>query len=99
MTTTLMINDLPTSEELSAKSMGAVRGGMMYDMPFAPFYWGGYTDASVKNSSFNALQQINQGQTVGTNVGNNVAVLGGFASPSVPVTATQNGTIANDVHF
>ncbi|HJV28649.1 MAG TPA: hypothetical protein VJ673_23420 [Aromatoleum sp.] len=93
--TTLMIADLPKTEELSAKSMGAVRGGMMY----FPYYWGSYTDASVKNESFNALQQINQGQTVGTNVGNNVAVLGGFANPSVPVTATQNGTISNDVHF
>ncbi|BAL24486.1 hypothetical protein [Azoarcus sp. KH32C] len=96
---TLMINDLPMSEELSAKSMGAVRGGMIYGMPFAPFYWGGYTDASVKNESFNALQQINQGQNVATNVGNNVAVLGGFASPSVPVTATQNASISNNVNF
>jgi hypothetical protein len=97
--TTLMINDLPKTEELSAKSMGAVRGGMIYGMPFVPFYWGSYTDASVKNESFNALQQINQGQNVATNVGNNVAVLGGFANPSVPVTATQNGTIHNDVSF
>jgi hypothetical protein len=96
---TLMIEDLPMSEELSAKSMGAVRGGMLYGMPFVPFYWGSYTDASVKNESFNALQQINQGQSVVTNVGNNVAVLGGFASPTVPVTATQNASIANNVNF
>ncbi|HJV28650.1 MAG TPA: hypothetical protein VJ673_23425 [Aromatoleum sp.] len=93
--TTLMITDLPKTEELSAKSMGAVRGGMMY----FPYYWGSYTDGSVKNESFNALQQINQGQNVVTNVGNNVAVLGGFASPSVPVTATQNASIANNVNF
>ena len=94
---TLKINDLPMTEELDRKAMTEVRGGIMYG--FAPFYWGSYTDASVKNESFDALQQINQGQSVVTNVGNNVAVLGGFANPSVPVTATQNATIHNDVHF
>jgi len=92
---TLMINDLPMTEELGRKAMAEVRGGMH----FAPYYWGGYVDASTKNSSFDALQQINQGQSLATNVGNNVAVLGGFASPSVPVTGTQNADIANHVHF
>jgi len=92
---TLTINDLPMTEELAREAMSEVRGGMMY---FAPYPWYGY-DASVQNSSFNALQQINQGQSVATNVGNNVAVLGGFASPSVPVTATQNANINNDVSF
>ncbi|BAL24499.1 hypothetical protein [Azoarcus sp. KH32C] len=93
---TLMINDLPMTEELGRKAMAEVRGGMLYGFPY---YWGGYVDASTKNSSFDALQQINQGQSVATNVGNNVAVLGGFASPSVPVTATQNADISNHVNF
>ena len=93
---TLTINDLPMSEELARDAMAEVRGGMMYG--FAPYYWGGY-DSSTKNASFNALQLINQGESVQTNVGNNVAVLGGFASPSVPVTATQTAHIDNDVHF
>ena len=93
---TLTINDLPMTEELNRDAMAEVRGGVMYG--FAPYYWGGY-DASTKNYSFDVMQQINQGESVQTNVGNNVAVLGGFASPSVPVTATQNATIDNDVHF
>ncbi|NMG77453.1 hypothetical protein [Aromatoleum diolicum] len=92
---TLTINDLPMTEELAREAMAEVRGGIMY---FAPYHWGGY-DASTKNFSFDAAQQINQGQSVVTNVGNNVAVLGGFASPSVPVTATQTANINNDVHF
>ncbi|AKU12614.1 hypothetical protein AzCIB_2721 [Azoarcus sp. CIB] len=90
---TLTINDLPMTEELGREAMSEVRGGMMY---FAPWY---SYDASVTNESFSALQQINQGQSVATNVGNNVAVLGGIASPFVPVTATQNADISNNVHF
>ena len=93
---TLTITDLPMSEELSAETMSAVRGG--HGLYYTPYFWGGY-DASVKNSSFEALQLVNQGQSLATNVGNNVAVLGGFASPSVPVTATQTANIGNDVHF
>ncbi|NMF90924.1 hypothetical protein [Aromatoleum petrolei] len=91
---TLTINDLPMTEELDCEAMSAVRGGMH----ILPYPWFGY-DASVTNASFEALQQINQGQSVVTNVGNNVAVLGGFANPSVPVTATQNADINNRVHF
>ena len=95
----LTINDLPMTEELAREAMSEVRGGMMYGAPFAPYYWGGYFDSSTTNESFSALQQINQGQSVATNVGNNVAVLAGIASPSVPVTATQNANINNHVHF
>jgi len=94
---TLMIKDLATTEELGAKAMAAVRGGYLGLYPVYP--WGGYSDSSMKNFSFDAVQQINQGQGVETNVGNNVAVLGGFANPSVPVTATQNASIANNVLF
>ncbi|AKU12602.1 hypothetical protein GPA27_20565 [Aromatoleum toluolicum] len=95
---TLTINDLPMTEELGREAMSEVRGGM-HAMYYTPFYWGGYVDASTTNESFSALQQINQGQSVATNVGNNVAVLAGIASPSVPVTATQNANINNHVHF
>ncbi|HJV28651.1 MAG TPA: hypothetical protein VJ673_23430 [Aromatoleum sp.] len=94
---TLKINDLPMTEELDRKAMGEVRGGTLGIYPLYPWY--GYADLSSKDSSFNAAQLINQGQSVVTNVGNNVAVLGGFASPSVPVTATQNASIANNVNF
>ena len=80
---TLIISDLPKTEELSAKGMSEVRGGMLYGV--VPCYWGGYSDSSTKNLSFAAGQEVNQLQNVQTNVGNNVAVLGGFASPSVPV--------------
>jgi hypothetical protein len=93
---TLMIKDLSATEELGSKAMSAVRGGAlaMYYYP-----WGGYSDSSEKNFSFEALQQINQGQSVQTSVGNNVASLGGFASPSVPVTASQHADITNNVVF
>ncbi|NMF90923.1 hypothetical protein [Aromatoleum petrolei] len=94
---TLTINDLPMTEELDREAMSEVRGGMY--MGFAPYYWGGYVDASTTDMSFSAAQLINQGQSVATNVGNNVAVLGGFANPSVPVTATQNASINNNVRF
>jgi hypothetical protein len=96
---TLTINDLPKTEELAREAMSEVRGGTMYAAPYVPFYWGGYADSSTTTESFSAAQVINQGQNVGTSVGNNVAVLGGFASPSVPVTATQNADIHNKVHF
>ena len=92
---TLMIKDLSVTEELGRKAMAEVRGGML-GMYFAPW---GYSDYSQKTFSFEAAAQINQGQNVATNVGNNVAVLGGFASPSVPVTATQNASIDNHVAF
>ena len=95
---TLTINDLPMTEELGCEAMSAVRGGM-HDLYYTPFYWGGYVDTSTSNASFSAAQLINQGQSVVTNVGNNVAVLGGIASPSVPVTATQNANINNHVSF
>jgi hypothetical protein len=95
--TTLMIKDLSVTEELDGKAMANVRGGMY--VGFVPYYWGGYSDTSSKNYSFDASSIINQGQSVTTNVGNNVAVLGGIASPSVPVTATQNADIHNHVNF
>jgi hypothetical protein len=95
---TLMIKDLSVTEELGCKAMAAVRGGSL-GMYYAPYPWLGYGDYSTKDYSFNAAQQINQGQNVVTGVNENVAVLGGFASPSVPVTATQNASIANNVAF
>ena len=95
--TTLTINDLSISEELGRAAMSEVRGGMKAFHGYFPWY--GHSDSSVKNFSFDAVQQINQGQQVGTNVGNNVAVLGGMASPSVPVTATQHADITNNVSF
>jgi hypothetical protein len=91
---TLTITDISVTEELDRKAMADVRGGYAYHYP-----WLGHADFSEKNFSFGAFQQINQGQSVATNVGNNVAVLGGFASPSVPVTATQNADIHNNVTF
>ena len=94
---TLKIDDLSVTEELGRKAMSEVRGGMKAYHSYLPWY--GYSDSSTKNFSFDAVQQINQGQGVETNVGNNVAVLGGFASPSVPVTATQNADISNHVTF
>jgi hypothetical protein len=92
---TLTIKDLAVTEELGSKAMAAVRGGYLGLL----YPWGGYSDSSVKNFSFDAVSQINQGQSVATNVGNNVAVLGGFASPSVPVTASQDAHITNNVVF
>ena len=92
---TLMIKDLSATEELGAKEMSAVRGGYLGLL----YPWGGYSNSSEKNFSFDAMQQINQGQSVVTNVGNNVASLAGFASPTVPVTASQNANITNNVVF
>ena len=93
---TLMIKDLSATEELGSKEMAAVRGGFL-GMYYYP--WGGYSDSSVKNFSFDAVSQINQGQSVATNVGNNVASLAGVASPTVPVTASQHADITNNVVF
>lgn len=93
---TLTIKDLSITEELGHDAMSEVHGGMK----LAPYYpWYGYSDSSVKNFSFDATQQINQGQQVVTDVNKNVAVLGGMASPSVPVTATQHADITNNVTF
>ena len=92
---TLTIKDLSASEELGAKEMAAVRGGYLGLYPIMP--WGGYSDSSMK--SFSAIGQINQGQNVVTDVNKNVAVLGGFASPPVSVTATQHADITNNVIF
>ncbi|MDT3671457.1 MAG: hypothetical protein ROZ37_14145 [Aromatoleum sp.] len=96
--TTLTINDLSLSEELGRAAMSEVRGGMTMGH-YGLFPWYGHSDSSVKNFSFDAVQQINQGQQVGTNVNANVAVLGGMASPSVPVTAKQHADITNNVTF
>jgi hypothetical protein len=92
---TLMIKDLASTEELGAKAMSAVRGGYLGLL----YPWGGYSDSSVKNFSFDAASQINQMQGVKTSVGNNVASLAGFANPSVPVTASQHADITNNVVF
>ena len=94
---TLTIKDLSISEELGHDAMSEVRGGMKVYQGYFPWY--GHSNSSTKNFSFDAVQQINQGQQVETNVGNNVAVLHGMASPSVPVTATQNADITNHVTF
>ena len=93
---TLKIEDLSVTEELGAEEMTAVRGGHlgMYLYP-----WGGYSDSSVKNFSFDADQMIGQRQDVQTAVGNNVAVLGGFANPTVTVDAKQKANITNNVVF
>ena len=93
---TLMIKDLSATEELGSKEMAAVRGGYL-GMYYYP--WGGYSDSSVKNFSFDAEGQISQLQGVTTNVGNNVASLGGFANPDVTVTAKQHADIKNNVTF
>ena len=94
---TLTISDISVTEELDRKAMADVRGGMKAYHSYLPWY--GHGGDSTKNFSFDAVQQINQGQNVATNVGNNVAVLGGFASPHVAVTATQDADIRNDVKF
>ncbi|MDT3671445.1 MAG: hypothetical protein ROZ37_14085 [Aromatoleum sp.] len=91
----LTITDLSVTEELSRAAMSDVRGGMR----MGPFPWYGYSNSSVKNFSFDAKQEINQGQSVLTDVNTNVAVLGGMASPSVPVTAKQHADITNNVTF
>ncbi len=93
---TLTIKDLSITEELGHDAMSEVRGGMRL-VPYFPWY--GHSDSSVKNFSFDAVQQINQGQQVATDVNKNVAVLGGMASPSVPVTAKQHADITNNVTF
>jgi hypothetical protein len=92
---TLTIKDLAVTEELGSKEMSAVRGGYLGYFP----WYGGYSNSSEKNFSFDAASQINQMQGVETAVGNNVAVLGGFANPSVPVTASQDAHITNNVVF
>ncbi len=95
---TLTITDLSVTEELSRDAMSEVRGGMKM-AHYGLFPWYGHSDSSVKNFSFDAVQEINQGQQIATGVNTNVAVLGGMASPSVPVTAKQHADITNNVTF
>ena len=96
---TLTLNDLPVTEELSRKAMTAVRGGMGYGYKFTPYSWGDIAIDKSKDFSFKADSSILQMQDVATNVGNNVAVLGGKANPHVNVTADQDADIHNHVRF
>jgi hypothetical protein len=91
--TTLLINDLPLSEELGSKEMTAVRGGMGYK--FAPYKWGDF-DMS-KDLTFKADNDIVQKQDFAATVGNQVAVLGGSFKPNVHIHGNQDADIDNRV--
>ena len=92
--TTLLINDLPLSEELGSKEMNAVRGGMGYR--FTPYKWMGDIDMS-KDLTFKADNDIVQKQDFAATVGNQVAVLGGSFKPTVNIHGNQDADIDNHV--
>ena len=94
--TTLLINDLPLSEELGSKAMTAVRGGMGYGYKFAPYNWMGDVDKS-KDLAFKADNDIFQKQDFAATVGNQVAVLGGSFKPNVHIHGNQDADIDNHV--
>lgn len=90
--TTLIIQDLPVSEDLDAKRMSAVRGGM--HKLSLPYGFPGYGNYAPTNVSFDASQMLGQTQNVVNNNGNNAAFVSGITST---VNPTQTG--ANTIRF
>lgn len=87
--TTLIVKDLPVSEELSSKDMVAVRGGMgktqaLYNCEPYP-----YPDATKNMYSFDATQALAQCQDTVVNNGNNVAFSSGI---NATVNPSQKGS-------
>jgi hypothetical protein len=96
--TTLMIKDLPLTEELGQQAMASVRGGCSYCPPTyggSPLYGGSPVYGSPKPYgqpsavSLDASQMLGQTQNVVNNNGNNAAFVSGISST---VNPTQTGS-------
>ena len=84
---TLTIKDLDRAEQLDRTAMAAVRGG--HNEYYAPsFKMGDFTYAPSSDSSINAMQSLNQQQSVLTATANDAAFLAGV---TVNNTTHQNG--------
>ena len=84
---TLTIKDLDRAEQLDRTAMAAVRGG--HNQYYAPsFTMGDFTYAPSSDSSINAMQSLNQQQSVLTATANDSAFLAGV---TVDNNTRQNG--------
>ncbi|MBS1191775.1 MAG: hypothetical protein H6R10_3567 [Rhodocyclaceae bacterium] len=86
---TLLIHDLSRSENLDAKAMGAVQGGMYKGLPS---FWS-YYDGSKHDSSLSAVQEIGQSQDVFNANGNNVAFSDRITSTVKPTQTASNSVV------
>lgn len=78
--TTLMIHDLPRSDELDRKAMASVRGGNSWLKGLGP----------IANVNVGVNQNIAQMQNVEVNALNNIGVLGaGFGPLKLDVSPSQ----------
>ncbi|RJF96047.1 hypothetical protein [Noviherbaspirillum saxi] len=89
--TTLIITDLSVTEQLDARAMTAVRGGMYKGV--YPF-WSPLVSVSKNDFQFEADQALGQSQNTMVNNGNNVAFASGITSTVKP---HQHG--ANTINF
>jgi len=84
---TLIITDLARTETLDRATMTTVRGG--HNQYYAPSYtFGDITYAPSSDTSINAMQSLNQQQSVLTATANDSAFLAGV---TVTNTTNQNG--------
>ncbi|MBS1191776.1 MAG: hypothetical protein H6R10_3568 [Rhodocyclaceae bacterium] len=83
---TLLIHDLSRTENLDAKAMAAVQGGMYKGLPS---FWLS-RDESKHDSSIKALQEIGQSQDVFNANGNNVAFAEKISSTVNPTQTASN---------
>ena len=90
---TLIIKDLPVTEELDRRAMSAVRGGVAVLFP-------GFIsmDGTTLSMPFNPQQIINQTQTTFNQNGSNIAFADALQSQST-VTPTQNAKNIANVNF
>jgi prepilin-type processing-associated H-X9-DG protein len=84
---TLIINDLPVTEELDRRAMSAVRGGT--GLPYPGF------DISKLVTSFMPQQFIGQTQTVLTQNGSNIAFADGLISRANVAPKQDARNVAN----
>ncbi len=87
---TLIINDLPRTEQLDSKAMSAVQGGMAKGAPYTLSLFG----TSKYDFSLDASQLIGQTQNVMNQNGNNVAFASGITS-----TITPSQDAHNNIYF
>jgi hypothetical protein len=90
---TLIIKDLPVTEELDRRAMSAVRGG--YATLFPGFI---SMDGTTLSMPFSPQQFINQSQTTTTQLGSNIAFAEALKAQA-NVTPTQNAKNIANVNF
>ncbi|APA88218.1 hypothetical protein BJG93_22820 [Paraburkholderia sprentiae WSM5005] len=88
---TLMIKDLPNTEQLDSKAMSAVRGGNGYYCPMSPSYFSYapvYAPSTTRNVS--TTQMINTEMNIQSANGNNSALVAGTTTLIEPHITSNN---------